>query len=109
MKFFFVKIKNKLKNILKKLILLLIPFCLISVPKKALAENNLENSLQWFFEGVTWTICNYYKEGYLPDEKAKKDVKYWFSIIDRDIKTKKIKDTIIAEFYKEAKCRNLMP
>ena len=37
----------------------------------------------------------------MPDKNAKKDVKYWFSIIDRDIKTKKIKHSLIGEFLKK--------
>lgn len=94
---------------MKKLILLLIPFCLSSIPNRAFANNNLDKIWYGYFDATFWSTCSYYKQGYLPEEIAKRDFKFWYSKIDETIKNKITKDRLISRIYKDPKCRNLMP
>ena len=94
---------------MKKLILLLIPFCLSSIPNRAFANNNLDKIWYGYFDATFWSTCSYYKQGYLPEEIAKRDFKFWYPKIDETIKNKITKDRLISRIYKDPKCRNLMP
>ena len=94
---------------MKKLILLSFLFCLISAPNKVSSETAVERNLFWFFDGILFSTCTYYKQGYLPKKIAKRDFKFWYSEIEEDIKTQQIKESLIARHYKDLKCRNLMP
>ena len=101
--------KNNNLNIWKKIILILIPFCLVYIPNKAFAETDKEKMWYGFYNGVISMICKFYKEDYLPEEYAKANYKYFYSTIDEKIKTKNIKDRLIKRGYKDPNCRNLMP
>ena len=101
--------KNNNLNLLKKIILILIPFCLVSIPIKAFAETDKEKMWYGFYNGVIGMICKFYKEGYLPEEYAKENYKYWYSSIDEKIKTNNVKDRLIKRGNKDPKCRHLMP
>jgi len=94
---------------MKKFILLLLLFCLISLPKKVSSKTAIERNLFWFFDGILFSTCTYYKQGYLPEKIAKRDFKFWFSKIEEDIKNEQIKESLIVRNYKDLKCRNLMP
>ena len=94
---------------MKKLILLSIPFCLSSIPNRAFANNDLEKIWHGYLRAIFWSTCSYYKQGFLPEELAKRDFKFWFPKIDEKIKNKIGKDRLISEIYKDPKCRNLMP
>ena len=94
---------------MNKPILLLFLFCLITVPNKASSEIAVERNLFWFFDGILFSTCTYYKQGYLPEKIAKRDFKFWYSRIEEDLKTEEIKERLIARHYKDVKCRNLMP
>ena len=58
-------------------------------------------------------ICKSYNEGYLPEEYAKANYKYWFSTIDELVKinnfTNNFKNRLIKKGNKDPNCRNLMP
>ena len=101
--------KNYKLNLLKEIILILIPFCIVSIPNKAFAETDKEKIWYGFYTGVTDMICRFYKKGYLPEEYAKKEYKQWYSTIDEKIKTNNIKDRLIKNFNKDPNCKNLMP
>ena len=62
-----------------------------------------------YLNAIFWSACSYYKQGYLPEEIAKRDFKFWYPKIDETIKNKITKDRLISRIYKDPKCRNLMP
>ena len=94
------------QNFLKKIILILIPFCLVSIPNKAFAVTDKEKMWYGTYNGIFIMICKFYKQGYLPEEYAKKNYKEWYSTIDENIKNNDIKDRLIK---RANKCRNLTP
>ena len=94
---------------MKKIILILIPFYLVAISNKALAETDKEKMWYGFYNGVISMICKFYKEGYLPEKYAKENYEYWYSTIDEKIKTNNIKDRLIKRGNKDPNCRNLMP
>jgi len=101
------------KNFLKKIILIFIPICLISIPNKAFADISKERFFSGYYYGMISIICKFYKEGYLPEEYAKANYKNLYSSIDKVEKnnnfTKYFKDVIIKRGNKDPNCRNLMP
>ena len=82
---------------------------MISLPHGALSEPALESNLFWFFDGILFSTCTYYEQGYLPEKIAKRDFDFWHSKIEKVIKNEQTKNRLFARHYKNPKCRNLMP
>jgi len=95
---------------MKRFKLFLISFFIFSTSVPALAEIELERMYYGFLDGVIYLTCDYYKQGYLPEEIAKKDLNFWYSRIDKLIKNKDIKLRLIAKHNKDEnlKCKNLL-